>query len=178
MQKRLEKYRPIAIWLHWLVGLALLGQIALGLYMHDLPRETPERAWYFNLHKSIGLTLALFILLRIFYRLRHSAPVLPSTMREWEQLAARWSHHLLYVCMVLLPVTGYIGSSFSKFGIKFWGIALPNWAWEEKDIREALFGIHEAVATVFMVLIAIHVIAALKHLIVDKDGVFQRMTPR
>jgi cytochrome b561 len=177
-KKILEKYRPTAIWLHWIIGIALLGQLGLGLYMHELPKQTPERTWFYNLHKSTGLTLALFILLRVMYRLRHSAPVLPSTMREWEQLAARWSHYLLYVCMLLMPITGYIGSSFSRFGIKFWGIQLPNWGWEDEDMRETWFGIHEIVAEVFMVLIAVHVLAALKHLIVNKDGVFQRMLPR
>lgn len=178
MQRKLEKYRPSAIWLHWIVGLALIGQIGLGLYMVDIPKQTPDRAWFFNLHKSIGLTLALLILLRVVNRVRHSAPILPSTMRAWEQLAARWSHYLLYVCMILMPVTGYIGSSFSKYGIKLWGIELPNWGWEDKDIRETLFGIHETIAEIFIVLIVVHVLAALKHLVINKDGVFQRITPR
>jgi cytochrome b561 len=175
VQKILEKYRPIAIWLHWIIGIALIAQIGLGLYMVDIPKGTPDRAWFFNLHKSIGLTLALLILLRIVYRLQHSAPVLPSSMAQWQQLGARWSHYLLYVCMILMPVSGYIGSSFNKYGVKFWGISLPNWAWEDKDIRETFVDIHEIVAEVFIVLIALHVLAALKHLIFDKDGVFQRM---
>jgi cytochrome b561 len=178
VQKKLEKYRPTAIWLHWMVSIALFTQIGLGLYMVEIPKGTPDRAWFFNLHKSIGLTLALLILLRVVNRLRHSAPVLPATMRQWQQFAARWSHYLLYVCMILMPVSGYVGSSFSKYGVKFWGIALPNWGWEDKDIHETWVGIHEVVADVFIALIAVHVLAALKHLLVDKDGVFQRMLPR
>lgn len=177
MQHAIQKYRSAAIWLHWIIAALVLFQIGLGLYMVDLPRGTDTRSFFFNLHKSMGVTIALFIIARILYRLRHSAPVLPAAMAQWEQLAARWSHRLLYLCMVVMPISGYVASSFSKYGVKFWGLALPNWGWEDKERREFFVEIHEITAFLFIALILLHLAAALKHLLIDKDGVFQRMLP-
>jgi cytochrome b561 len=176
-QKKLEHYRAPTIWLHWIVGIGLLVQLGLGVFMVDIPRETPDRAFYFNLHKSLGLTLALFIALRFAYRLRHTVPAFPSRMARWERLAARASHYMLYACMILMPVTGYIGSNFSRFGIKFWGIELPIFGSDDKELREVWFEFHEIIAWTFVALIIVHVLAALKHLLIDKDGVFQRILP-
>jgi cytochrome b561 len=172
-----DRYRLPAIVLHWLIALLIIGMLSLGYYMTDLPKNTPERSFYLNLHKSCGLLAALLILLRVGWRVSHLVPAFPATMPSWETLAARWSHWLLYACMVLQPLTGYLSSSFNKFGIKFFGLSLPNWGWEDKNLRELFAGFHEVIAGVLIALIVIHVLAALKHLLIDRDRVFQRMLP-
>jgi cytochrome b561 len=170
------KYSSIAIWLHWIVGIALLGQLALGLYMVDIPKETPDRSWYFNLHKSIGVTVAIFILLRIIWRLGHRPPSLQGLIPAWQITASTVSHWLLYLGMVAMPATGLIMSSYSKYGVKVWGLKLIAGI-DDKTAREFWVGIHETTADILMVVIAIHVLAALKHLMIEKNGVFQRMVP-
>ena len=171
-----QKYTSTAIGLHWLIGIAILAQLALGLYMVDIPKETAGRAWYFNLHKSIGVTLALFILLRIWWRLSHRPPPLDRIIPKWQVVASTISHWILYLCMVFMPVTGMIMSSYSKYGVKAWGIQLIYGS-DDKNAREFWFELHEITADILMVVIAIHVIAALKHLMIEKNGLFQRMLP-
>ena len=171
-----SKYTTVAIWLHWIVGIAILGQLALGLYMVGIPKETPDRSWYFNLHKSIGVTLAIFILLRIVWRLGHRPPSLQGLIPAWQITASTVGHWLLYLGMIAMPVTGLIMSSYSKYGVKVWGLKLIAGI-DDKTAREFWVGIHETTADILMVVIAIHVLAALKHLMIEKNGVFQRMVP-
>jgi cytochrome b561 len=149
----------------------------LGYYMVDVPRGTPERAFYLNLHKSLGILTGLLILVRIGWRLTHPPPPMPASMPAWEIRAARWNHRVLYLCMIVQVATGYISSSFNKFGIKFFGLPLPSWGWEDKALRELFAGIHHVFAVIFIIAITLHVLAAFKHLLLDRDKVFQRMLP-
>lgn len=171
-----QKYTSVAIWLHWIIGIAILLQLGLGLFMVDIPKDTPDRAWYFNLHKSIGVTLALFILLRIWWRLGHRPPPLDRLIPEWQVVASKISHWVLYLCMIAMPMTGLIMSSYSKYGVKAWGLKIIAGT-DDKAAREFWLALHEFTSEILMVVIALHVIAALKHLIVEKNGVFQRMLP-
>ncbi len=96
-------------------------------------------------------------------------------MPRWERVAAVLNHRLFYVLMVLVTVAGYLTSSFSKYGPKLFGIPLPHWGWEDAALRDNFVTMHRVAALTFAMLIAIHIGAALKHLLFDKDGVFQRM---
>ena len=73
-----------------------------------------------------------------------------------------------------MPLPGYLGSSFTKFPIKYWGMTLPNWDWDSPAYKEFCSNVHQITVIVFMTLIAIHIAAAIKHMIA-KDGVIQRM---
>lgn len=171
-----QKYTAVAIWLHWIIGIAILVQLVLGHFMTDLPKDTPDRAWYFNLHKSIGVTLTLFILLRIWWRLGHRPPPLDRLVPNWQVVASKISHWVLYLSMIAMPLTGLIMSSYSKYGVKAWGISILSGS-DDKSAREFWLGLHEFTGDLLVIVIAIHVIAALKHLAVEKNGVFQRMLP-
>ncbi|MGC2164416.1 MAG: cytochrome b [Gallionella sp.] len=172
-----ERYTLPAIALHWSIALLIIGMLLLGNYMVDIPKGTPNRAFYFNLHKSFGVLTAVLILARIYWRLTHSAPPLSTGMPRWTDKAASWSHRLLYLCMVLQPATGYLSSSFNKYGVKFFGVALPNWGWEDAPLRDLFQSYHGLIAVMLVALIAIHIFAAFKHLFVDRDRIFQRMLP-
>jgi cytochrome b561 len=171
-------YTGAAIVLHWLIAALLFGQIAFGWSLESIPRGTPLRGFYVNLHKSTGLTIALLILLRILWRLTHPAPSLPSFVAAWERLAARWSHLALYVCMLLMPMSGYIASNFSKFGIKLFNrIVLPPWGIDDPRIYAVFNMTHVLTSYLFVTLIVVHLLAAIRHAI-RRDGVFARMLPR
>lgn len=171
------RYPRRAVVLHWIVALLIIALMASGWYMVGTPKNTPERAFFFNLHKSLGIGTAIFIVALIVWRIRHEAPALPATMPRWERTAATLNHRLFYAFMVLVTVVGYLTSSFSKYGPKLFGIPLPHWGWEDAALRGDFAAVHRVAALVFAVLIAIHIAAALKHLWLDKDGVFQRMMP-
>jgi cytochrome b561 len=174
-----QAYTRTAKTLHWLIAVFAFAQISLGLWMIGIPKAPPGiRVYWFNVHKSIGITLGLLILVRLLWRLTHRAPPLPATVPAWQRVAAKTSHVLLYVCMLVMPLSGYLGSSFTKYPIVYWGVRLPHWGWEAPVLKELCSQVHLVTVTLFITLIAIHITAALKHLLVNRDGVFQRMWPR
>jgi cytochrome b561 len=172
-----SRYTWQAMALHWVLAVLIIGMLWLGFSLEDIPRNTPERGFYVNLHKSFGVLVLALVLLRMAWRATHKAPPLPASIPRWQAQAAAWSHRLLYVCMLLQPLSGYLASSFGKYGVKFFGIPLPQWAWESKAVQSFFGTIHGVVAVTLLVLVAVHVAAALKHLLVNRDQVFQRMWP-
>jgi len=173
-----ERYTRVAMLLHWLIALAVLGQIAFGWYLQSVPRLTPDRTIFVNFHKSTGLVIAALIALRLAWRLSHRPPPLPESMPVWERRAARASHVLLYTCMLIMPLAGYTASNFSKFGVKlFNAVLLPPWGVDDRGIYAFFNGLHVGTSYVFVALIAIHVLAAFKHLIFPRHGIFRRMLP-
>ena len=171
-------YSRPAIVLHWLLAILLLGQIAFGWYLEEIPRGTPARSIYVNLHKSTGMVLGLLILFRSYWRLTHPAPELPASQPAWERAAAHVSHRALYVCMLIMPLSGYIASNFSKWGVNFFNaVKLPPWGVESEAVYNVLNTTHVVTSYVFVTLIAVHVLAALRHVML-RDGIFNRMWPR
>ncbi|MEP6503224.1 MAG: cytochrome b [Betaproteobacteria bacterium] len=172
------RHDPVAAALHWLIGLALLAQIVFGFLLDDIaPRGTPSRAAVINLHKSFGIVLGVAIVLRLGWRLAHPPPAWPGSMPAWQRRAAAWGHGALYACMVVMPLSGYVGSNFSKYGVKFFGVALAPWGPELPGVYEALAGVHAVTGWIFAALIAGHVLAALQHAFVAHDGIFARIWP-
>ncbi|MGO9512179.1 MAG: cytochrome b [Steroidobacteraceae bacterium] len=171
-----NRYDRVAISLHWIVGAAVLLQLAFGWFLGEIKRGTPARALATNLHKSTGLLLALLILARLLWRLRHQPPAYPRGLVAWQLRAAKFGHFLLYVCMVGMPLSGYLASNFSKHGIRFLNqVQLPPWGPDDKVLYGLLNGTHHALAYVFSTLVVGHILFALYHGLVARDGVLSRM---
>jgi cytochrome b561 len=172
------RYTATAITLHWLIALLLLGQFAFGFWLGDIPRGTPARGIYVNLHKSTGILIGLLILLRIGWRLTHAPPPLPLTMPAWQRLAARTSHLMLYLCMLSMPLSGYLGSNFSRHGIKFFNaIFLPPWGPDDKTWYALFNRTHQVTALVLAAFVILHLLAVAKHVLIDRDRLLLRMWP-
>ena len=173
----LDRHDTVAATLHWLIGLALLGQMAFGLLLDEIaPRGTPSRAAVINLHKSFGIVLGLLILARLAWRLGHRVPGWPAAMAGWQRRAAHAMHLALYACMVVMPLSGYLASNFSRHGIKFFGQTLAPWGPDDPAIYDALGRVHALAGWLLALLIAGHVLAALWHAS-KRDGVFARILP-
>jgi len=160
--------------LHWLLAILIAGQIVLGLYMMSI-EDAPGSERYFHLHMDNGLIIGVLVLLRLAWRLGHKPAPLPASVAHWEVNAAYIAQWLIYACLLVMPVTGYLGASFSKEGVAFFGVSLSGWAAPNKDLSEQFFSIHFLTVTLLTALIVLHVLGALKHLLIDKDNVFQRM---
>ena len=171
------RYTATAVVLHWTLAVLLGGAAALGWYMMSVERE-PGSGQYFDLHKSVGLVIALLVLARIAWRLTHPPRALEASVPRWQVRLSAWTQGLLYVLMALMPVTGYLGASYSKRGVSLFGWATPRWVQPDHDTAEWFFGVHSWLIWVMAALVALHVAGALKHLLVDHDGVFRRMTLR
>lgn len=174
---REDRYDAISMLLHWLTAALLCVMFGLGWYMVDLPKGSPERTWFFALHKSMGLTTALVVLLRLGWRAAQAAPPLPESILAWQRKLAKATHFLLYVFLVVQPLSGYLSASFTSYRTRWWGVPLPQWGWQDAALNELFTDIHEASSVALICLIILHVCGALVHL-VGPDPVKFRMLPR
>ena len=167
-----------AIVLHWLVAVLLFGQFGFGWLLDEIPRNTLARGFWINQHKSVGLAIGVLILLRICWRVRHAPPpALP--MPAWQRRAAGASHLAMYVCMLLMPLSGYLASNFSKHGIKlFNAVRLAPWGSDDKLLYAVFNQTHKVTAVVLAGLICIHLLAVVKHALIERDGLLARMWGR
>jgi cytochrome b561 len=172
-----QRYSNFAILLHWLIAIGVFVMIGLGWYMTDIPKGTPERAFWFNLHKSIGTTIGVLVLIRVWWRLTHRPPALPASMPAWEVTAAKLSHGLLYACLIVMPVVGFLASNFTKYGVKYFGVQIGPFFPENQALRDGLQQVHQFTSYILATVVIVHVLAAVKHLVLDKDRVFERMLP-
>ena len=172
---RYDRYDRFSVTLHWLMAALVLGQIALGLWMTGLPKDgSGLRAAWFNVHKSWGMVLGLLIVLRLAWALlRPRVAAWPQARAQ--RIAARSTHPLLYALLLLMPLSGFLGSVFSGYPIRFFGLQLPQLAQRWDAAKALCSALHQASAIALGLLIALHVLAALYHQCVLKDGLLQRM---
>jgi cytochrome b561 len=168
-------YTGGAVLVHWLLAAALFVQLALGWWMLDLPKSPPGlRAGWFNLHKSIGLTIALVVVLRLLWRA--ARPVAPDThLPRWQRVAARVNHALLLACLLVIGASGLLGSNFTKYPVLYFGMRLPGWNQDWPAAKQLMSGIHYGAVWLLMGLIAVHVSAAFWHWL-RRDSVCARMS--
>jgi cytochrome b561 len=189
-------YTKTAKLLHWLIAIAIFGMFALGWFMADIPKEAPKqtvfdifelgifhwtvseeispRSFYFNLHKSFGVTIFALIIIRILWRLTHTPPALLASYKAIERKLASGAHHLLYLLMFILPLSGVIMAVYSKYGIKWFGMPFIK-GLDNNPMREIFKSAHEIIGLIMVTIIAIHILGALKHKFIDKDETLSRM---
>jgi len=163
----IQRYSKIAIIIHWLMAIMIIAMICMGVYMSDLPKGSEERTWFFTLHKSIGLTLALLVVIRLVSKLINKSPPLPNMVSA--------THQLLYLMMFIQPVSGYISSSFTSYKTKFWGIPLPRWSSKNPELNELFSQIHEVSAICLVILLFIHISGVAYHVKKNETELFRRM---
>jgi cytochrome b561 len=175
-------YARIARFLHWLtVGLVVV-QVPVGVYMAY--RGNVLNVWdtltgvLYNGHKLVGVTILLVVLCRLAYRLVRGAPADEPTIEPWQKIASHLNHWGLYALLVCVPVAGYIGVSLFPALELFGPISLPAVVVPDKDAAKTAFLVHGLLAAGLVLLIAVHVAAALYHYFVRRDNVLGRMIPR
>jgi cytochrome b561 len=169
------RYTRTAIALHWLIALAVVGEFALGWWMQQIPKQPPgPRVDAFNLHKSVGLVILALMAVRILWWIGHRAPPFPP-MPAWQAAVARATHLALYALLLVQPLSGYLGSEFSGYPVRFFGATLPGWAGKNVPLKDFLSVVHLATSWLIATAVALHVAGALKHALVDRDGLASRM---
>ena len=112
--------------LHWIVVLIVLLQFTTEYLMHSLP-DGDTKWLFYDLHKSFGVTLLFVMLLRMVWRLYFPNPKPIPGLTPWQVGIARANHWLLYVVLIIMPVTGYIGSKAGGFLVPwFWLFETPD----------------------------------------------------
>ena len=197
MNSGAARYSAVAIVLHWAIAAAIVLMIPLGFWMHWSSEhgdasEAVFRA--FQLHKSIGLAVLALSVVRLGWRLANPPPPPPAHMPGWERFIAKATHWAFYALMIGLPVSGwlYVSAGWSihedaplPVATRFFGLfevpalfGLSTAGVETRaDVAEAAFGAHRLMAFAMLGLAPLHVLAALKHHVFDRDETLVRMVP-
>ena len=175
------RFTPVAIMLHWLLGLAIFGIFAVGVFMADLP-ISPLRLKLYNWHKWAGVTFLALSVLRLLWRASHRPPSLPQAivlgMPGWQVRIHHATVHLMYVLFFAVPLIGWAYSSAAGYPIVLFGqFPLPDFVSPDKAFAELIKPLHELSAFALMALACLHIAAAFKHQWIDRDGLLTRMLP-
>ena len=180
-----DRYTAVAIVLHWLIAIILIGTIAVAWQFEDA--KGLAKFQLFQLHKSLGITVLVLSLARLGWRLANPAPAPLASMKPWETLASKAVHLGFYVIMIGLPMTGWLMVSASSKNIPtlLFGLVnlpfLPFVHGLPKDqahlLKEVFEAAHGILGKITYALIVLHVGAALKHQFIDRDSVVSRMIP-
>lgn len=183
-----NRYSTVAIGLHWLLAVLLVSMVFFGWYMDGL-REglmsgdstLQEVQFAYNMHKTTGLFVLVLSLFRLGWRLTHPVPGMPDHMASWEKFAASATHWAFYALMIGMPIGGWVAASASPFPTLLFNRAdmvLPKLPVPQTEALADLVGSgHSAGGWAILVLVALHIGAALKHQFIDKDGLLARMLP-
>ncbi len=174
-------YTRTAVLLHWIVAGLVVIQFTLAA-LADNAAETGAKLRQLALlanHKSVGITILAVMSVRLAWRMAVRPPPLPDSVPRWQVTASKISHWSMYALLVAMPVTGWLMSSASAYSVSWFNLfQLPDFVSPDPTVKAAFKTVHETLAALLFVVAIVHVAAALKHLLVNRDSVMQRMSPR
>lgn len=173
MNTQTHRYSPLAKTLHWLCALLVIALLAIGFVAKSV--HGPMVKTLFGLHKDLGLTLLILMIIRLYHRLKRGHPA-PLPAPRYQQIGAWLTHITLYVLIFVTILVGWSMSAFAGHETEFWGlinVSLPFAV--NKPIAHLGEFIHEWIAWALIVLISLHLLAALYHHFICKDDTLKRM---
>jgi cytochrome b561 len=175
MNQATNRYTLPARALHSLVGLGIVAALVLALIIPE-GEKTPEVLAAINLHRTAGSIVLLLVVLRLIWRAANRPPALPDHMKRTEQLVTHAGHALLYVAMLGVPLLGWVFACAAGLEPLSVGVSLPNLIDKQpRSVAGTLHELHELGAWALVGLAALHAIAAVKHHVMDRDGMLRRM---
>ena len=170
-----ESYGRIAKFFHWTIAVLILGLLPVGLMMGGL-ENSPLKFEIYAMHKSFGLLVFFLGLARLGWRFFSPAPDHLESHAHWEVTLAGAAHFWLYVCMIGIPLTGWLMSSAGQFPIPFFGIQMPAIMGKDEHLAEFFEETHGVLAFTLLFVLGLHAAGALKHHLFDRDETLVRMT--
>ncbi|NCP17690.1 MAG: cytochrome b [Erythrobacter sp.] len=172
-----RRYSLGAMIFHWVIAVLVIVNWRIAESAEHM--EGAAKGAAFGNHKSIGMLILVLTIGRIAWRLTHPRPPMPESHAKWERVLARTIHIVFYVLLIGLPLGGWLASSLVSRPVDFFGLftipMLP--VGENKDLGGTIFDAHKTAGSIFIYLIGLHILGALKHTFIDKDlGIF-RMLP-
>lgn len=169
-----EEYGLVARLFHWSIAVLIIGLLPVGLGM-GVMENSPLKFEIYALHKSFGLLVFFLGTGRIVWRFVSPPPEHLETHEHWEVVLASAAHFWLYVCIICMPLSGWLMSSAGEFPIPFFGLHMPALIGKDENLAEFFGEAHEILAYTLLLVLALHVAGALKHHVIDKDETLQRM---
>ncbi len=177
-----ERYAFLQRLFHWLIALLVLGSLAGGAMLYAYGFEGLRDTFglemtntIYKYHKTAGVMILGLMVLRILLRLAYGHPPRPSTMSSGTYGLARATHLALYALLIVMPVLGWAATAAGGFPVQFFDLNLPPIIGKNEALSGTLFTLHGIVGVVIGVLVLIHIAAALRHWLILKDGVMQRI---
>ena len=177
------RYGAVTKFFHWFIALLIITLIVLGLYAEDLPFDTQAelsaKAWYFSLHKTLGVTAFLAALARISWAFFQPRPGSLNAGHRWESWLAETTHWVLYGSLVIVPLAGWIAhAAASGFAPIWWpfGQGLP-FIPKNPTVEHIFATLHEVAGNVLIGAVILHFLGAMKHHVIDRDATLRRMLP-
>lgn len=169
-------YGAITRFLHWFVAALVVSLIWLGWWMVDLGYYDRWHKTSLEAHKALGMTVLALAIIKILWLVLDGKPRFPSTIAAWERRGAAAAHHLLYVMLIAVPVSGYFISTSAGDGIPMFGFfEVPALVMIDETGRDAAIAMHYWLAYAMAGLVLVHALAACKHQLIDRDGTLRRM---
>lgn len=170
-------WNPAAKLFHWSTALLIIVMFALGWLAVTWPLS-PTKIQLFNWHKSLGLFILAWVLLRLSWRLTHPAPALPGELSRIERWAAHLSHGALYFLMLAMPVSGWVINSAADFPLKWFGLfSVPQLVAPDESLQDTAEAVHFTLFWTLLGIVVLHTAAALHHHYIRKNNVLRRMLP-
>lgn len=172
-----QKWGAVSQTFHWLTALAIFAMFGLGWIMADMA-FSPQKFKLYSWHKSLGIVILAFVAVRLMWRLVNVTPVLPVHMHKLEKLAAHGAHVALYICMLGMPLSGWLMSSAAGLTVNVFGFfEIPDLVAVDASVASTFKRLHYWLSWGFVTMIALHVSAALYHHFVHRDNVLASMLP-
>ena len=171
-----DRYGRVSRFLHWTIAILFISLIPIGIFSSMIPEETSYRNAYYVVHKTIGVTVFLLVIVRLVWNKISKRPALDNTLTSTEKKLAHRAHNILYFMLLVIPVTGFMMTSYHGYGTFFFFWELPP-LWEQSNVYQIWGGFHKYLLPyVVYIILGAHVLGALKHQFVDKhDSAFKRM---
>jgi len=170
------RYNLFSVVIHWVMALLILIAWSIAIVVGDMPLS-PLRIVGFSWHKWLGITVLFLVIIRLLWRATHPAPKLDLKMPIWQEKVMTLTHVALYLLMFAIPLVGWLMSSAKGYTVNYFGLFdLPDLVGKDKALGHQLKEVHELLANVLVALVGLHVLAALKHQFIDKDGLLGRMS--
>lgn len=171
---KLQSFGIISILLHWLMAVLIIGLFILGEYMVDLDYYD---VWYKtapDIHRSIGVIVALLLIIRLAWRLSSIYPEIIG--KPWEKILAIWIHRLFYALIISIIISGYLMTTADGQAVSvFSWFDIPALLYDYENQEDIAGEIHEWLTHILIILVALHSLAALKHHFFNRDNTLRRM---
>jgi cytochrome b561 len=178
MAPSVEAYRAPARLMHWLTVLFVVSTIPAGLIMVQEGLSRPLQNGLFIWHKNIGVVILVLVLARLVYRAAHPPPPLPASLSPAQAAIAGLTHWGMYGLLLVMAVSGYVRVRAGGFPIEYLDmLGVPTLVPKSEALANTAKAIHFWARFPLVLLILMHIGAALYHGVVKRDGVFSRMWP-
>jgi cytochrome b561 len=170
-----DAWGAVARGFHWVIAALILAQFVVGSVAEEM-KLTPAKLDLFVWHKSIGVTVLVLALLRLAWRLGNPPPVMPAGTPDWERRLAAIAHWALYALIFAVPLSGWWVSDASRVPFKaFFFLPMPDFIETDRVLQETAAEVHEVLTMTLLIVVIVHIAAALRHHFLLHDDVLRRM---